>query len=202
MSRIILRNSTDLCADRLMDLFREGVRGWSTGTVDLRVRYSRGADFSGACYYRGQRVFINLGRHLRYPYHMPTHLARARVIGRRWRREIYTVELADGYQVVLFIFMHELFHLLIKRARRNRRQKEGMCDRFAARHLVNRFACPVRDSAGNPAPREEWDFRDLDGFVAGARAGQTPTQSVSLSAARRHRNGETALNEQLWLFPV
>jgi hypothetical protein len=62
--------------------------------------------------------------------------------------------------------MHELYHLLIYRARRNIRQKEAMCDRFAARWMVDRFGAIVRDPRGRPVRRSEWDFQDLDGFVA------------------------------------
>jgi hypothetical protein len=65
--------------------------------------------------------------------------------------------------------MHELYHLLVKRARRNTRQKESMCDRFAARFLVERCGSIVRDDKGRLIPREVWDYQDLDGFVAAAR---------------------------------
>ena len=73
-------------------------------------------------------------------------------------------------------FLHGLYHWLIRKARRNMRQKEAMCDRFAARHLVDRFGATVRDDRGRPVPRSEWDFQDVDGFVAAVRmrsSGQT-----------------------------
>lgn len=200
MSTILFRNSTELSDSTLIGLFNEGISGWSTGTIDLRVRYSRGADFSGACYYRDQKILINLGRHLKYPYLMSTNLARAKVIGRRWYRELYTLEMADGYQVVLFIFMHELFHLLIKRARRNRRQKESMCDRFAAALLIEKFGCIVRDKNGVPVPREDWDFQDLHGFVARARIKERPRVAKPKIAALRPSKPLPKLFEQLTLF--
>jgi hypothetical protein len=100
---------------------------------------------------------------------MGTHLARARSNVRCWWKPIYTLELADGYQVVLFVFLHECFHLLIKRARRNTRQKESMCDRFAARALVDSHGAVVLDEHGRSVARETWDFQDLDRFVAPAR---------------------------------
>ena len=147
----------------------EVTSGWAVGSIDVFFRYSRGAEFSGTCHYTSQKIYVNLGRRLIYPYRMGTNLGRARTIGRRWYRPVYTVELRDGFEVVLFIFLHELYHLLVKRARRNTRQKEGMCDRFAARYLVDRYGAAVRDPKDRPVSRAEWDFQDLDGFVAAAR---------------------------------
>ena len=98
-----------------------------------------------------------------------THIARSCTIGRRWYKPIYTVDLRDGGEVVLFVFMHELYHLLVKRARRNTRQKESMCDRFAARYVVERFGAVVRDEKGQLVPRDAWDFQDVEGFVKDAR---------------------------------
>ena len=100
---------------------------------------------------------------------METYLARAVSSCAVWFKPLYSIELADGYQVVLFVLFHEYYHWLIKRARRNTRQKESMCDRFAARHLVWRFGAVVRTIKGNPVSCDEWDFQDLEGFVAAAR---------------------------------
>lgn len=169
MARIVFHNSTDLPNERLLALCQEGIHGWATGTITLRVRYSRSTPFSGTCYYADRRIFVNLGRQLTYPYRMATHLARAKTRGRTWSKPLYTVDLRDGCDVVIFIFMHELFHLLVKRAGRNTRQKESMCDRFAARFLVDRLGSTVRTPAGKLVPREEWDFQDLHRFVAAAR---------------------------------
>ncbi|MGD2108845.1 MAG: hypothetical protein PVI86_05575 [Phycisphaerae bacterium] len=196
MSRIDLRNTTSLADARLLSLFEEGINGWAVGTVLLRVRYSRGADFSGACYYADRRIHVNLGRHLRYPYQMQTGIARAKTIGRRWYKPLYAIQLADAYQVVLFVFMHELYHLLVKRAKRNTRQKESMCDRFATRHLVDRFGASVWSAKGQPVPREVWDFQNLEGFVAAAR-----DRRIKHPARRLNdRNGRWAVREQLLLF--
>ena len=197
-SPIDFGNTTKMSSDRLLALFLEGLRGWSVGRITVRVRFSRGADFSGTCFYSDKRVFINVGRHLKYPYRMETNIARARTIGRVWRRPLYSVEIKDDYQLALFVFMHELYHLLVKRAGRNTRQKEAMCDRFAARHLVDRFHAPVCRDTGERAPRDEWDFQDLDRFVAAARDYSLPP----LRAARRALNPRGSTREQMLLFKM
>ncbi len=169
VARIDFGNATDLSDVRLLALCHEAAVPWSLGRITLRVRYSRGADFSGTCFYANRRIYVNLGRHLVYPYRLHTNLARTRTVGRQWYKPVYTLDVEDGYQLALFIFLHELYHLLVKRARRNTRQKESMCDRFAARHLVWRFGAVVRTIKGNPVSCDEWDFKDLEGFVAAAR---------------------------------
>ena len=159
------------------------IRPWRTGRLVVRVRYSRGADFSGTCYHGEGRIFINLGRHLRFPYRMGTHVARA-VTGRDgWWKPTYTVELADAYQVVLIVFLHECYHWLVKRARRNPRQKESMCDRFATRLLVDFYGAAVRDEDGYPVPREAWDFQDVEGFISPLRR-RSASAPGPLQAAR------------------
>ena len=198
MSRIDLHNSTNLWTPRLLALCRDGIAGWAVGTVRVHVRYSRGADFSGTCLYADRRIYVNLGRHLDYPYAMGTHLARAKRAGHRWYKPIYTVELEDGCEVVLFVFMHELYHLLVRRAGRNIRQKESMCDRFAARFLMDRCGTAVRTARGRLVPRDEWNFQDLDGFVAAARDGRLVRRSI----VRRDGKTPDARQEQLLLFPI
>jgi hypothetical protein len=143
------------------------------------VRYSRGADFSGACYYRDNRIFINLGLHLGYPYMFATHLSRARTTRNGWQRDVFRVEVSDAYQLALFIYLHELFHYLVKAAGRCTRQKEAMCDRFAARVLVDCHGCRVFASNGRVADRRKWDFQDLEKFVASA-----PRTEVDCAARR------------------
>ncbi len=197
-SPIDFGNATHLSSDRLFDLFLNGLRGWSIGRITVRVRYSRGADFSGTCFYADRRVFINLGKHLRYPYKMDTHIAKARRFGTVWRRPLFSMEIKDAYQLALFIFMHELYHLLVKRAGRNTRQKEAMCDRFAARHLIERLGSSVRTDTGERATRSAWDFQDLEGFVASAR--DRSLQQVR--AARRALKPERMSSEQLLLFKM
>ena len=81
---------------------------------------------------------------------------------RAMRLKVQALLAADPYQVVLFVYLHECFHLLVKRARRNTRQKESMCDRYAARYLVDRFGAVVRDEKGRLVPRDVWEFQDLD----------------------------------------
>jgi len=106
---------------------------------------------------------------------MATHVAKATSNSTHWWREHLTVTLADATQLVLFIYLHELFHYLVKRAGRNPRRKEAMCDRFAARILVDQYRCPIRRRSGAAAPREMWDFKDLDAFVGAAPKQSRPT---------------------------
>ena len=94
--------------------------------------------------------------------------------------------------------MHEFYHLLVKRARRNIRQKESMCDRFAARYLVDGFGAVVRDEGRDLVPRKVWDFQDLDGFVAAARTRRAARRPIVQSAG----STSTESDEQLLLFPV
>lgn len=169
MSRVIFQNSTTLCGKMLEALCREGIGGRPVGYVDLLIRYTRSSDFSGRCFYADQRIMVNIGRHLRYPYTLNTSLAKARIVGQHWYKPAHVIELTSAYELVAFIFMHELYHLLVHRARRNPRQKESMCDRFAARFVVERFGATVRTTDGRPVLRESWDFQDLETFVAAAR---------------------------------
>ncbi len=164
-----LHNSTHLDTNTLSSMFRGAACGWPIEGLEVRVRYSRGAAFSGACYYQSDRIFINLGRANSYPYRLQTHIARPQSNRTHWWRELYSIDLADEYQLALFVFLHEFYHRLVKLARRNVRQKEARCDRFAVRELVDRFGAAVRDARGLPARRDAWDFQDLAGFVARAR---------------------------------
>ncbi|MFQ5414180.1 MAG: hypothetical protein ACE5E6_06945 [Phycisphaerae bacterium] len=197
MATLDFNNTTDLSNTRLRAMCLAGMDGWATGRVTLRIRYSRGADFSGRCYYNDGRIFVNLGRHVVFPYRMGTNIARARAVGRCWYRPVYTIELRTGYELVLFVFMHELYHLLVKRSRRNPRQKESMCDRFATRHLIDRYGARVRCDSGRSIDRGVWDFQDLDAFVAAAqdrrrRRVTPPTRAIGDTAPAGAR--------QLWLF--
>ena len=167
LSLIEFHNSTELLDARLLTMFQESLNGWNLGSLIVRVRYSRGADFSGTCIYADRRIYINLGRHLAYPYRMKTNLAKVQTTRRGWRRPVYLVELKTAYHLAVFIFLHEIYHLLIYRAERNTRQKESICDRFATRYLVDQLGAAIRTERGERVPREQWDFQDLDGFVAG-----------------------------------
>ena len=205
MSGLEFHNSTHLADDRLRLLCRDAVDGWSIGRAAVRFRYSRGADFSGACYYRNRRIFVNIGRHVVYPYRMGTHVGRSKTVGRFWCKPRYFVELADGYQLAMFVFVHELYHLLVKRARRNTRLKESMCDRFATRFILAHFGGHVRTEEGIPVPREDWDFQDLTGFVAAARGRTIQSRTkrpLSMAAGKPAITTapQICLGDQLWLF--
>lgn len=194
---MIFKNTTALDDRRLRDAFDRAVAPGPVASLDVRVRYSRGSDFSGACHYTSNRLYVNLGRHLRYPYRMDTYLARAVSSKGAWFKPLYGIELVDGYQVVLFVLLHEYYHWLIKRARRNTRQKESMCDRYAARILVEQYGAVIRDPGGRLVPRESWDFQDLDRFVAAAfwpRRRRRPPKGP-LNTATPVRPGEQLL---LW----
>jgi len=168
------RNDTELDSEYLRRLFLRHTYPYRHDRLRVRVRYSRGADFSGTCFYHDALIYVNLGRLNDYPYTMGTHLAKA--CGNRlyWWRQNYRVVLRDAYQLVLFVYLHELYHYLLVCAGRSPRRKEAMCDRFAARVLVDCFECPVLDGRGRPVPRESWDFRDLDAFVARAERTDEP----------------------------
>lgn len=199
-----LLNSTSLCGERLLSLLAGPADGWPHGSLDVHVRYSRRRDFSGLCNYRTRRIHINLGRHLRFPYDIKTYLARAQSNARIWWREIYCLRVTDAYQLALFIFLHEFYHWLVRQARRNTRQKESMCDRFAARVLVDQYGAAVLDAQGQAVPRPAWDFQDLEGFVAAARS--------KTAAVRRRRCAARSPvadsvprpvgGDQLLLFPL
>jgi hypothetical protein len=171
-------NATALDSSTLHRLFTRGLADWAVGQVRVRVRHTRSTAFSGTCIYADRKIYVNLGRRVRYPYSMKTNLAKVQSVGRMWKRELYRLEMADGYQLAIFIFMHELYHLLVYRSGRNTRQKESMCDRFAARHLVDHFGCAVTDGHGRPVPRSFWDFQDLEGFVAAARTARPASRAA------------------------
>lgn len=197
------RNTTALDSARLRGMMERAIAGWPDDRIDVHVRYSRGAEFSGSCYYESGRIHINLGRHNRYPYLLQTVIARPKSNGRYWWRDLYSVELADACELALFVFLHEFYHWLVKLSRRNVRQKEGRCDRFAARVLVDQYAAAVRDAKGRLVAREDWDFQDLDGFVAAARRCTRRVRSVPQAKAGRPGPRPAAKlgpGEQLVLF--
>ncbi|MFQ5425078.1 MAG: hypothetical protein ACE5F9_14015 [Phycisphaerae bacterium] len=191
-----LQNTTHLDTARLDRMFRNATEGWKRDGLRVFVRYSRGAAFSGTCFYKDGRVFINLGRDNRYPLEIKTNVARAQSDARCWWRELYSIDAEDAYQLVLFVFLHEFYHWLVRRARRNVRQKESRCDRFAVRWLCDRYGATVRDHRRRPVARADWDFQDLDGFVAAARRRRgTPRVSSTTRQSRAAAQGK-----QLRLF--
>ncbi|MFQ5502910.1 MAG: hypothetical protein ACE5EQ_11535 [Phycisphaerae bacterium] len=181
------------------------IAGWPNEGLRVCVRYSRGADFSGSCYYDSNTIYVNLGRHNRYPYRMQTHIARPESNRTHWWRDLYELELAGPEELVLFIFLHEFYHFLVRRAGRNGRQKEGRCDRFATRILVDDYGAIVRDGGGRRVDRRQWDFQDLDGFVAAARKTRVQKGDVvgdgPLRQSAREKQRKTSSNDQSLLFP-
>lgn len=166
---MILRNSTSLNTAGLLELFNRHTADWEHEALRVFVRHSRSAPFSGLCYYREGRILLNIGRAVAFPYRLTTCIARAESDARSWWRDIYTIEIPDAERLALFVFLHEFYHWLVFRARRNPRQKESRCDRFAARALVDHHGAVVRDRHGAAVERGAWDFQDLDGFVWRAR---------------------------------
>jgi hypothetical protein len=181
-----LRNSTDLDTERLHRMFVGHTHPYRHDGLKVRVRHSRGADFSGTCYYGNGRILINLGRHNRYPYTLATNIAKAKSNGTHWWRPTYRLTVADPYQLALFVYLHELYHYLVKAAKRSPRRKEAMSDRFATRVLVDYYGCRVCDTSGRRVARETWDFKDLDAFVVAA-----PRQKPAAPARARPRPGPT-----------
>lgn len=161
-------NTTDLDSARLERLYTRHTWPYRHDRLTVRVRYSRGAAFSGTCYYTDGRIFVNLGRRNSYPYVLSTQIARSQSNRTHWWRETYRLVLPDAYQLALFVYLHELYHFLVKAAGHNPRRKEAMCDRFAARALVDACGARVLDARGRPVARSSWDFQDLHGFVAAA----------------------------------
>lgn len=199
---MVFHNSTHLDSLSLEKMLLRAAEPWPHDGLNVFVRYSRKTVFSGTCCYRSGRIYVNLGRDNQYPVRIPAAIARPQSDSRCWWREIYSVEAADAYQLVLFVFMHELYHWLVKKARRNVRQKEARCDRFAARALVDGFGGTVRDARGRPVPRSHWDFQDLDGFVAaalGTRIARPPIKRAVLAATSAPASA-SAPGQQLLLF--
>lgn len=180
------RNTTALDSARLEQAFVRHTRPYRHDDLVVRVRYSRGAPYSGSCFYDHGQIFVNLGRHNRYPFAIGTHIARSQSNRTHWWRETFQVVVADAFQLALFVFLHEFYHFLVKRAGRNPRQKEGMCDRFATRVLVDHYRATVIDGRGARVARARWDFQDLDAFVAAApRAPANLWEAAGVPAPRQ-----------------
>lgn len=161
------RNTTPLDDRRLLAMYLRHTEPYDHSKLTVRVRPSRGAAFSGSCYYRTSTLYVNLGVN-RYPYALGTHIARSESNATHWWREVFRITIADAYQLAVFVYLHELYHYLVRAAGRNIRRKEGMCDRFAARVLADSYGCAVRGADGRLVPRSAWDFQDLDAFVSAA----------------------------------
>jgi hypothetical protein len=148
------RNATDLDGGRLQRLFERHAWPYRHEKLVVRVRYSRGADFSGTCYYTQARIFVNLGRHVVYPYLLRVQVARPQSNRTHWWREVFRLSVADAYQLALFVFLHEFYHYLIKQAGRGRQRREAVCDRFATRALP--AADPSPAAGGISATSTGW----------------------------------------------
>lgn len=172
-----LKNTTHLDDARLRAIVLRHTAPYRHDRLTVRFRYSRGADFSGTCFYRNNRIHVNLGRNLRFPYTLVTHVAKAQSRGSAWTRPVYRLTVDDTYQLALFVYLHELFHYLVKAAGRSPRRKEAMCDRFATRRLVDAFGCRLCDASGRAVERRSWDFQDLDRLVA--RAPREPVEPTA-----------------------
>lgn len=169
---MILYNRTLLDTHQIESQLLRHVNGWPHEAIRVYVRYSRSSAFSGSCYYDTGKLYINLGRKVRYPYKLPARIAKAETRGRYWFRQCHYVVLQDAYQLVLYVFLHEFYHWLVKQAGRNLRQKEAMCDRFAARILVDCYGAQVIDNQDKVIPRSTWDWQDVEAFVARAACSQ------------------------------
>jgi len=173
-------NNTELDTQRIQTMFLRATEQWAAPVLKVTVRYSRGAVYSGTFASNFPRIYINLGTQNRYPFRIETNIARAHSCGKTWWKPSYHIKVDNPYQLALFVFLHEFYHYLIHRARRNSHRKEAMCDRFAVRYLTNHCRLPVYDPEGNTVPRSAWLFQDLDAFVANRK-----TLLTQVRAARR-----------------
>jgi len=181
-------NRTQLDTQRLVTMFLSATRRWIAPMLKVSVRHSRGAVYSGTFASNPSRIYVNLGRKNRYPMKIETGIAKARSFGNTWWKPSYHVKVQNDYQVVLFVFLHEFYHYLIHRARRNAHRKEAMCDRFAIRYLTDNCGLTVYDANNNPVTSSAWLFQDLDAFV------QTPkTYLLPIRAARRPKKKRHAV---------
>ena len=162
------RNRTNLLDTRLYPLILRHTEPFDHSYLRVRFKNSRGAPFSGSCYYRTSTLNINLSPRNTYPFALATHVARPQSNATHWWRELYELTLADAYQLALFIYLHELCHYLIKRAGRSVKRREGACDRFAARVLVDHYGSSLRDSHGREPARDSWDILNLDALLSDA----------------------------------
>ena len=107
------RNSTALDDERLHAALLRYTAPYRHDRLSVSVRYSRGADFSGTCFYRHGRIFVNIGRHVTFPYRLGTNIARARSNRTHWWRSTYYLTVADAYER----FEPEAMRVLIESAR-------------------------------------------------------------------------------------
>ena len=171
-------NRTELSTTRIEGMFQRATAGWACPRLKVVVRYSRGATYSGTFASNPTRIYINIGRRNRYPMRVETSIARAKTVGQSWWKPSYHITTANAYQLALFVFLHEFYHYLIHRARRNPHRKEAMCDRFAIRYLTDHCRLPVCDSANRSVPRSTWLFQDLEDFVSNSNTVLIPSRAA------------------------
>lgn len=169
-------NKTELDSKKIVSMILKATNSWQTPRLKVTIRYSRGAKYSGTYIANPPRIYVNIAKNNRYPMKLETSIAKAQTIGRYWWKPIYHIRLENPYQLVLFVFMHEFYHYLIHRARKNSHRKEAMCDRFAIKYLVENYKLKVYDSKNTPVEKEKWLFQDLEGFVRNARTDNTIKQ--------------------------
>ncbi len=173
-------NNTELDTRRIEAMFLRATGQWAAPSLKVTVRYSRGAIYSGTFASKFPRIYVNLLHRNRYPVRVETGIAKAHSFGPSWWKPSYHIKADNPYQLALFVFLHEFYHYLIHRARRNSHRKEAMCDRFAIRYLSTHCRLTVCDANNNPVPRSAWLFQDLDAFVATRK-----TLITEVRAARR-----------------
>lgn len=175
-------NHTEFDTRRIEVMFRRATEQWVAPKLKVVVRYSRGAIYSGTFASHPPRIYVNIHPKNRYPLKIETGIAKSKTLGDFWWKPSYHIKAENPYHVALFVFLHEFYHYLVHRARRNSHRKEAMCDRFAVRYLTNHCRLAVYDMNNNPVPRSVWLFQDLDGFVANRQ-----TRVEMVRAARRPR---------------
>lgn len=177
-----IENRTELSMGRIIRMLERATAGWASLRLKVVVRYSRSSIYSGTFASNPARIYVNIGRRNRYPLRIETSIGRARTVGQSWWKPTYHIKVRNAYQLALFVFLHEFYHYLIHRARRNSHRKESMCDRFAVRYMVDHSRLVVCDAAGRTIPRSVWLFQELNDFVASSSTLVKPVR-----AARRPR---------------
>jgi hypothetical protein len=172
-------NHTELDTRRIEAMFLRATSQWAAQTLKVTVRYSRGAIYSGTFASNPCRIYINIGRRNRYPLRIETGIARAKSLGTAWWKPSYHIKAENAYQLALFVFLHEVYHYLIYRSRRNGHRKEAMCDRFAVRYLNDHCRLTVFDTDSRPVPKPAWLFQDLDAFVMNQQTVLAPVRAAS-----------------------
>ena len=172
-------NNTDLDTRRIEAMFSRATAAWPAPNLKVTLRYSRGAKYSGTFASDPSRIYVNIGRTNRYPLKIETAVARAKSSQNCWWKPLYHINVQNAYQLALFVFLHEFYHYLIYRAKRNSRQKESMCDRFAVKYLVEHCRIKVVDTTGLPVKRSTWLFQNLDKFVLTQRTAKTKIRAAT-----------------------